>query len=58
MNKSNENKGFRDIILEKALDIIVIINREGNIQYANRKIPGIIINNSKGKKIYDFILPE
>jgi len=45
-------------LVENAPNIIMIIDKEGTIQFINRTIEGLTIKNVIGKSIYDYILPK
>ena len=53
--KSEER--FRSLV-ENAPNIIVILDRDGVIQFINRTVPGIGVEEVIGNKIYDYIKPE
>ena len=45
-------------ILENVPNIIMLINRDGTIQYTNRALPGFDLKNFVGTKVTNYIKPE
>ena len=53
----NQEEKYRSLI-ENAPNIIVIITRDGTIEFINRTVPGISVEETLGRSIYDYIEPE
>ncbi len=45
-------------LLSNTPDIIMIVDRDGTIQFINHTVPGIKEQEATGKKVYDYISPE
>ena len=45
-------------LLKNTPDIVMIVDREGTIHFINHTVPGITIQETIGKKVYDYISPE
>jgi len=45
-------------LLSNAPDIIMIVDRDGTMQFINHTVPGIKEQEAAGKKVYDYISPE
>ncbi len=48
---------FRSVV-ENAPNIIMIVDREGTIQFINRTVPGVTVEEIIGKNHFDYIGPE
>lgn len=64
-HRSEGSEGLRGIneeesrfLLQNAPDIILKFDPEGKIYFINRTVPGFNVNETIGKSIYEFILPE
>jgi len=44
-------------LLKNTPDIVMIVDREGTIHFINHTVPGITIQETIGKKVYDYISP-
>lgn len=59
--KSKASTKFKDewhLLVKNAPNMIMIVNREGIIQYVNYTPPGFNTRKAIGKKIYDYMNPE
>jgi PAS domain S-box-containing protein len=45
-------------LLSNTPDIIMIVDRDGTMQFINHTVPGIKEQEATGKKVYDYISPE
>jgi PAS domain S-box-containing protein len=45
-------------LVKNAPNIIIVVNRDGTIQFINRTVPPLTIEESTGKSIYHYIEPE
>ena len=54
--RASEEK-YRSLV-ENSPDIIMIVNREGRIEFINRTVPGFTVEDTIGTSVYDYILPE
>jgi rsbT co-antagonist protein RsbR len=48
----------RQSLLENAPNIILIVDKQGKIEYINRTIPGMSVDEVVGKQQLDFVSPE
>lgn len=52
------SEGMLRSILEHAPDIVLCVNREARITYANRMEPNYTREQVMGQSVYDFVIPE
>ncbi len=45
-------------LAQNAPNIIVIVNRDGKIEFVNRTVPPITVGEAAGKSIYDYMEPQ
>ena len=54
----SENGHCACVVIENAPEIVLILDRQGVIQFINRAVPGFTVEDVKGKSHLDFIQPE
>ena len=45
-------------LVENVPDIIMIVDRDGILQFINHTVPGIALEQAIGKSIYDYVSTE
>ncbi len=58
MEVSAESEDHWRSLLENIPSFISVADRDGTVQYVNRTVPGMTIEEAIGKKVNDFELPE